>query len=380
MSDLAACQSKEDKAEHDAACFASLDRLCGIEAPINLEAPANPDEIELQEKQNAKIEEGPEFKKEFDALGYLKLARKHPNLTAQEREILAKGIIRYGTYVAKRTERVLITAGYVEDAANAFAKHAIRLMDEGKYEDRRTFRGWLSKVWRNYHWQYHTKQAAIQRSKEVGLQDWETEGSEDGRAEAGRVMADQVFANSKTSLQDALDDARDFRNQTLTAKLDQFQPLLTPEQHRILQQQLSGRTNEEIAERELISVSTLRQRRKEIETKYTKQDSESAALAASRKMEAIERLSVMRLERQQAIDEREAFNKAWERKMNVSAVPKEQRPVAVEGHKLFLADQDWESDLIWKMLSEIESAGVHRRTAFRVPLLVSIGEEVLADE
>ena len=276
----------------------------GMDAPYDPDVPATPEAKEKfgflikpepeaeEEKVERTGEEDPEFKRQFDALGYLELAARHPHITPQERENLAEGIFRYGLHVAKRRERVLNSAGYLEDAVNGFAMHALQLMDAGKYKDTGKFRGWLSGVWKNYAWQNHTKEAVRQRDSEVGLQTWRGEG-EEGRADAGRIREDAVFGstarpaslfrswkskgeegdtNAETPKKpvffgDTDRTAEADSDDYLAAKLQELVPLLTTEERRILDRLLTGATHEQVASFEGISMKTVQARRRGIEAK-----------------------------------------------------------------------------------------------------------------
>jgi hypothetical protein len=147
------------------------------------------------------------------SLAHLTIAARHPHINPQEREALAAGIFRYGRYLAAR-EQVLVTAGYVEDAANGFTVHVLRLMDESRYVDSGVFRGWLSSRWRDYHWKHHTKKAVSQRDNETGLQTWAPKEGEEYRAETGRKMLDLVLNTEADGA-----DAEDYFSSGLAAKL-----------------------------------------------------------------------------------------------------------------------------------------------------------------
>ncbi len=282
ISELASFRRIEDRACEKALRASAVDAI-GLDESHDFDIPATPeakekfsslvDSGEAAEKEEKKaveeaageggqevertvVEEDAEFKRQFDALRYLELAARHPHITVQEREQLAEGICRYGLHVAKRTERVLVTAGYAKDAANGFALHALRLMDRGKYQDAGTFRGWLSGVWRNYHWKKHTKEAARQRKSEVGIQRWKGDG-EEGRAEAGRVLEESLLDNASAG---GLADSLDWRMLELV-------PMLTPEEKRILKLHLAGETYAHIASLEMVSTRTVQARLKGIQSK-----------------------------------------------------------------------------------------------------------------
>ena len=193
-----------------------------------------------------------ELPEQEDSLAYLDLARKHPHLTSGEREALAEGIYRYGTYLA-RMKLVLREGCLVEDAANGFAAHAVRLMDRGKYQDKGTFRGWLSSVWAKYHWQAITQKATLQRNTEKGLQ--YRRGEEGERPEAGRVFADVIESYEPPREADADSDAS--VTQSLLEQLLDLYPKLPPFERRVLDGRLAGKRTEQIAQQESFSAKTI---------------------------------------------------------------------------------------------------------------------------
>ena len=196
------------------------------------------------------------------SLAYLDLARKHPHLTSSERETLAEGIYRYGTYLA-RMKAVLREGCLVEDAANGFAAHAVRLMDKGKYQDKGTFRGWLSSVWASYHWQAITEKATLQRNTEKGLQ--YQRGEEGERPQAGRVFADVIENYEPSSDKDADSDAS--VTQSLLEQLLELYPKLPLFERRVLDGRLAGVSTEQIAQQESFSAKTIQEAWKRIQAK-----------------------------------------------------------------------------------------------------------------
>jgi DNA-binding CsgD family transcriptional regulator len=202
---------------------------------------------------------------------YLELAARHPNITEDERNSLAAGIFKY-VRILGFSQELLRRTSLVDDAANAFALHVLTLMDEGKYRDEGTFKGWLSKVWSTWHWREFTADVAEEQKKFLGLQTWNRD-QDDERAEFGRVVADEIpdFVPEEKHEGSAFLSVRDHEMDAKAArfhrKYNEVLHTLTPAERRIVERKLEGATDGEVAGEAGISTKTVQRRLKAIESK-----------------------------------------------------------------------------------------------------------------